>query len=223
MGSSSWLVQVADYVELAAYGSLGFPFLTAVYRWHRLSPALRLLACIPAYMLLLFTLMRLAAYWDQHNIWLAHLSVIGESLLYLGTFGLALPRVRKWLPALVTVFLAAAVLDSLVLEGLEQLNSYTIALESFLGILLVLLYFEQEVNNHSPTPLLKRPLLVASIGIVLYLAGTVTIYLASNSFVNDKVGMSLLYTVNSVLLLVLAALLTCSFRLAGTLSTSTAT
>ncbi|UYZ65090.1 hypothetical protein [Hymenobacter weizhouensis] len=216
MGSSSWLL-IADYVEIAAYGSLSIPTLVALSHWRQLSAPLRMLACVPAYMLLLFVLMRLTAYLGQHNIWLAHFSAIGESLLYIGTFALALPHLRRWVPLLIAGFLAAAALDSFVLEGTHQLNSYTIALESFLGILLVLLYFEREINTPSRVLLLERPLIVASIGIVLYLAGTVTVYLISNSFVlaNDIMGMTLLYSVNSVLLLLLSGLFTYAFRLAS--------
>ncbi|AHJ96533.1 hypothetical protein Hsw_0938 [Hymenobacter swuensis DY53] len=212
---AAWLPRVADYLEVLAYCSLSIPAGVALVHWQRLTRPVQLLAVVPAFMLVLFTLMRLTVAFGLQNIWLAHLAAIGETVCYICAFSLLLPRLRPWRRWLLGGFLAFAALDSLVLEGLTQLNSYTIALESFLGILLVLLYFEQEIRHLAPTNTHRRPLLIAGTGIVLYLAGTVAIYLGSNTFLqtDDGVGMSLLYSINSMLLLVLAAFFTRAFWL----------
>lgn len=212
---AAWLPRVADYLEVLAYCSLSIPAGVALVHWSRLTRPIQLLALVPAFMLTLFTLMRLTVALGWQNIWLAHLAAIGETVGYICAFSLLLPRLWPWRRWLLGGFLAFAALDSLVLEGLAQLNSYTIALESFLGILLVMLYFEQEIRHLAPANPHRRPILLAGTGIVLYLAGTVSIYLGSNAFLqtDDGAGMSLLYSINSVLLLTLAAFFTRAFWL----------
>ena len=216
---AAWLPRVADYLEVLGYCSLGIPAALALVYWQRLTKPVQLLAVVPAFMLILFTLMRLTVAIGLQNIWLAHFAAIGESVCYICAFSLLLPRMLPWRQWLLGSFLAFAALDSLWLEGLAQLNSYTIALESFLGILLVLLYFEQEIRHLVPANNQRRPLLIAGTGIVLYLAGTVAIYLGSNAFLqtDDRVGMSLMYSINSILLLVLAAFFTRAFWLSSQL------
>ena len=209
------LAQLSGYVELLAYTSLLLPVLLAAGRWRWLPRSLRLLAAVPAYMALVFGLMRLIGYYGVHNIWLAHLSVIGETLLYLMLYTTVLVSLRRWRPVLLAGFAAFAAFDSFWLEGLARLNTYTIALESFVVTLLALLYLEKQLRTGSAVPLLRRPLAVASIGIVLYLAGTVSVYMASNYYIgsNDGRGLSLLYLSNSLLLLLYAGLLSVAFTL----------
>ncbi|RPD45452.1 hypothetical protein DNI29_18910 [Hymenobacter sediminis] len=177
-----------------------------------------MLAFLAAYMLVVYLLMRVAAHVWHNNIFIAHCASVGETVLYLLAFRTVLRRLpRYWFAPTLCGFLAFAALDSWVLEGFGQLNSYTLSVESFLIILLALLYFEQELHQatSSAALMLSRPLVVACMGIVLYLAGSVMVYSLSNHFVitNDAVGNSLLYSVNSIMLCVLSGCLFYAFYL----------
>ncbi|GAB2776756.1 hypothetical protein HNQ93_001906 [Hymenobacter luteus] len=218
MAVSPWVIQLADWSEPVAYWSLVFPLLMAGRRWGSLSSSLRILAYLAAYMLVVYLLMRVAARVWHNNIILAHCASVGETILYLFAFRAALRRLpRYWFAPTLVAFLAFACLDSWVLEGFTRLNSYTLSLEGFLGILLGLLYFEQELHQApaSSVPMLARPLVVACMGIVLYLAGTIMVYSLSNHFIatNDAAGTALLYSVNSIMLCVLSGSLFYAFYL----------
>lgn len=217
MAVSPWVVQLADWSEPVAYWSLSLPLLMAGRRWAYLSSALRILAGLAAYMLVVYLLMRVAARLWHNNVILGHCASVGETVLYLLAFRTVLRRLPPyWFTLTLWAFLAFAALDSWVLEGFTRLNSYTLSVESFLVILLALLYFEQELNRAtSATLMLARPLVVACMGIVLYLAGSIMVYSLSNHFVatNDAVSLTLLYSVNSLMICVLSGCLSYAFYL----------
>ncbi|UPL49952.1 hypothetical protein [Hymenobacter sublimis] len=215
MEASSWLLRLADQSEPVAYAGMLVPCMIGLWRWSQLPASLRALTGLAGFMALHFGLLKLAGYLWRENMIVGHLSGVGETIFYLLAFRHALRLSAHWFYSLLVAFLLFAALDSFVLEGFGQLNSYTLALESFLGISFALLYFEQELHKPAIRPILERPFTVACIGIILYLAGTIMVYSLSNHFVatNDSVGNTLLYSVNNIMLFVLSGFLTQSFLL----------
>jgi multisubunit Na+/H+ antiporter MnhG subunit len=170
-------------------------------------------------MLFMYMMMQLGIYLWHYNLAIAHLSTFVESLIYLKIFHDVLnrPKQQVIIRSLAVLFTAFALADSFILEGFSQINSYTNLLESTLITGLILAYFEEAVFLQQHTHLLQLPLFVASIGILLYLAGTVTVFLFTNHFIstNDELHARLIYLVSSALVFVLALLLTRAFYLVG--------
>ncbi|QJX47671.1 hypothetical protein HMJ29_12250 [Hymenobacter taeanensis] len=188
--------------------------------WSRrayLTGGLRTLAVLPAFLFASYWLMQLGIYLWHYNLPIAHLSTFGESLLYLKVFrdNMKPSPKRRLVNGLALFFIVFAVFDSFYLEGFDQINSYTNLLESLLVTGLILQYFEEVVFSQHRTDLLRIPLFVASIGILLYLAGTVTVFLFTNHLImhNDELHARLVYLLSSALVFIMALLLTRAFYL----------
>ncbi|GAB3227572.1 hypothetical protein GCM10027346_11090 [Hymenobacter seoulensis] len=192
------------------------PFVAALMWWKHLSAPLRILGSLAGFMVLMFVLLRLAAYLWHQNMIIAHLCSVGETIFYLAAFRHVLKFPVRWFTLILASFLVFALLDTLVWEGLEQLNSYTIVLESFIGICLVLLFLDKKFRTSSSESLLEQPLIIAGIGIILYLNGTVSVYIISNTYIstNDVNSIILLFALNSIMLMIMAAFFTYAFYVA---------
>lgn len=196
--------------------------------WRRrelLTGSLRTLALLPAFFFITYWLMQLGIYLWHYNLPIAHLSTFVESLIYLKVYHDALnrPKQQKIIRGLAVAFILFALLDSFYLEGFQQINSYTNLVESILIMGLILAYFEEAAFSQHQKHLLQLPLFVASIGILLYLAGTVTVFLFTNRFIttNDELHTRLIYLLSSVLVFLLALLLTRAFYLVRPAAAST--
>ncbi|TGE08058.1 hypothetical protein [Hymenobacter fodinae] len=188
--------------------------------WSRrdyLTGSLRTLAILPAFFFVSYWLMQLGIYLWRYNLPIAHLSTFTESLIYLKVFHDAFnrPKQQKIIRGLTVAFIVFALLDSFYLEGFQQINSYTNLAESILITGLILAYFEEVIFSQHHARLLHLPLFNASIGILLYLAGTITVFLFTNQFIatNDELHTRLVYLLSSVLVFILALLLTRTFYL----------
>ncbi|RSK48284.1 hypothetical protein [Hymenobacter rigui] len=153
----------------------------------------------------------------QYNLPLVHLNTIGEALLYMKVYHdeFVDEKTKRSIRVIAVIFLVFAALDSFWLEGFGRINSYTNLAESIIIISLGLLYFERTLIGRRRTQLQRVPLFVATIGIILYLSGTVVLYLATNHFIqlNDEYNTRLMYLINSVLVLVLGLLFSRAFIL----------
>ncbi|WP_210115972.1 hypothetical protein [Hymenobacter wooponensis] len=195
--------------------------------WQRrtgLHGSLYALVFVPAWMFFMYWMMQLGIYLWHYNLAIAHLSTFIESLIYLKVFHDALPhrRQQKTIHILMAGFIIFALLDSFYLEGFQQINSYTNLAESILVTGLILSYFEEAAFSQKHSHLLRTPLFVASIGILLYLAGTVTVFLFTNHFIttNNELYARLIYLISSTLVFVLALLLTRAFYLVQPITSS---
>lgn len=175
------------------------------------------LAYLPAYLFVMFGVIRLGTLIWRYNLPLIHLSTIGETLLYLKVYHdeFTGKSVKRRIRILTGCFLLFAVLDSVWIEGFHSINSYTNLAESAIIISLGILFFERVIADNVQQAQ-KIPLFVATVGILLYLSGTVLLYLATNHFIalNDEYNTRLMYLFNSALMFLLALIFSRAFFLA---------
>ncbi|UOQ55327.1 hypothetical protein [Hymenobacter cellulosivorans] len=216
----SWLLTVCEYLEQIAGLVVLLPLGLGVWRWPRLPTTLRLLTGYLAFTeIVLLTSSLVELYWPVWSISLWHLFTLVQTLLFLRIYYLTLtsPALRRLLPAVVVAFTAFALLDSLYLEGLHQMNSYTHVLQSALLIGLALLYFEQLLNELRVIRLEQDPLFLVSTAVVLYFSGTVLLYVFVNklSAPADYASHQVIYTLNSMVNLIQYVLFALAFWYAG--------
>ncbi|MCC2548177.1 hypothetical protein LJY25_17135 [Hymenobacter sp. BT175] len=218
-----WVIPFSAKLETVAYLSAALPLAVAWRRRHLLSPPLQVLFWIPVYILIASGIAWYLSHKYYYNLPFIHLTTVVETLLYILVYyrALAAPRTRYYIKLATVGFLVFAAFDSFYLEGMQQINSYTNALETFIIISLALLYFEQTLHDLSAARLERDPLFLASVGIVLYLTGTVTIYLLMARTVTDEdeLTYSAMSIITSLLLLLLCGMLTWSFLMAGRANT----
>jgi len=195
------------------------PLTLAWWGHPRLVAPLRILALVPVFLLVMYAASWIGKYFFHYNLIVGHATTFGEGLLYLWYLRrlLADTRYRRWPPFFQVTFVVFGLLDSFVLEGFKQLNTYTNALESLFVPALVLMYFEHLLHTPHFAPRLSRePTFAANVGIVIYLMGTVVLYLILNHYIllNDADMVYQIFTLNIVMQLVLSSLLARCFWLA---------
>ncbi len=176
-----------------------------------------MLRFVPLFLLGMYGLMHLAIALWQYSIPVNHLNTVGETLLYLKVYYDEFKsRSTKLAIRIIAVFfMIFAAIDSFILEGFHQINSYTNLLESILIIFLGLLFFERALIKTHRTQLLKTPMFVATIGIIIYLSGTVTLYLISNNsyLSTSEYNSRILYLISACFLLLMSLLFCRAFWL----------
>lgn len=151
----------------------------------------------------------------QHNLFVWNTVTVLETLLLGYAFYLVLrsPKTRKLLRIAASGFIALAVADFFYFSGLHATTVYTVATESVLLITIVLLYFEQLLQELRKTPLSRNPMFLIGIGVIIYFSGTVMIFLLQDSV--SGVQEMLMMMVNSVLSIVLNSIIAWALFLAG--------
>ncbi|NVO85675.1 hypothetical protein [Hymenobacter terrestris] len=212
-----WFLGFAKLLDFVAYTSLLLPFYLAHTRRTHLSGGLVALRFLPVFHFGIYCLMHIANSVWRNNIPLIHFATIAETLIYLKVYHeeFTETKIKKTIRYAAVAFLLFAFIDSIWLEKPPRINSYTNLFESILIIGLALLFFEKIMVRHKQLKLSRVPMFVATVGIVIYLAGTVLLFLTTNYFIvlNDEFNLRLMYLVSSVLLLLLAVLLSRAFLL----------
>ena len=213
-----WFKPLCDIAEAVAYFCMLIPAVIARYSRSTLRGGMRPLAYLPVYLFGMFVLVRASAYFLHYNLLLIHLSTIGETLLYIKIYREEFidRTTRQRIRITSVIFAFFAIIDSIWLEGFQQINSYTNLAESIIVISLSFLFFEKTITQKRKTDIHRIPMFVATVGIVIYLSGTVVLYLTTNYFItlNDEYNTRLMYLISSVLLLLLSLLLSRAFLLA---------
>jgi hypothetical protein len=126
-------------------------------------------------------------------------------------------RIRRYFLPLGILYTAFALLDTLVLHGLMRSITYTTVLESTLVVVLTLLYFEQMLRELRNVRLERDPMFVISVALLLYFAGTVVTFVMRAYFIdqNALLQRQIVFSVNSMLNLVMHGLIAWGFWLAG--------
>ncbi|SET72727.1 hypothetical protein [Hymenobacter actinosclerus] len=212
-----WFRTLCDGVEVIAYTSMLVPATLAFYRKGDLHGGMRTMAYLPAYLFGMFLLARAGAYFFRYNLPILHLSTIGETLLYSKIYydEFTDTHIKQRIKAVLLFFAAFSIIDSLWLEGLQRINSYTNLAESTIVISLGLVFLDKNVIQKERTHIHLIPMFVATAGIIIYLSGTVLLYLTTNYYItlNDEYNARLMYLLGSALLLLLAMLLSRAFWL----------
>ena len=150
----------------------------------------------------------------RHNTAVWNLVVILETLLLGYAFYLTLhsSKTRGYLRAMGSLFLGVSLID-FYLTGLHASTKVTVALESVVLITVVLLYFEQLLQELRIKLLDREPMFLIGVGVITYFAGTVMIFLL-------PIGMSGVQTlvvmgVNAILSIALNSIIARAFWLVG--------
>ena len=214
---SAWFILFCKLSDLFVYCALLVPFVLAQQRHKQLTGGLSTLRFVPLFLFTIYVLMQISTYLWRYNIPLVHLNTIGETLLYLKVFydEFIDRKTRNAIKYLSILFILFSLIDSLYIEGFHQINSYTNLAESTIIIALSLLFFEKSIVTRRKTRFQKIPMFIATIGIILYLSGTVVVYLTTNYFIstNDEYNARLMYLISSALLLLLSVLFCRAFLL----------
>ncbi|TGE25475.1 hypothetical protein E5K00_09875 [Hymenobacter aquaticus] len=216
----SWLLTFCEYLEHTASLVVLVPLGLAFWKWPRLAPALRLMTVYLVFAeLILLASSIVELYWPAWNNGIWHLFTLVQTLLFFRIYYLTLSsrNIRLLIQGLAAGFTVFALADSLYLEGLRQVNSYTHVLQSALLIGLALLYFEQLLNELHVTHLEQDPLFLVSTAVVLYFSGTVLLYVFVNKFSApaDYASHQVIYTLNAMVNLIQYVLFALAFWYAG--------
>ncbi|SHJ05344.1 hypothetical protein SAMN02745146_2131 [Hymenobacter daecheongensis DSM 21074] len=216
----SWLITICAYMEHLASLVVLLPLGLAFWRWRWLSAPLRVLAASLIFTeLVLLTSSLISLYRPGWMYGLWHFFTIVQTLLFFRLYYLTLSSraIRRGIVAVAVAFTAFALLDSLYLEGLHQVNSYTHVAQSALLIGLALLYFEQLLNDLHVTRLERDPLFLVSAAVVLYFSGTVLLYVFMNKLATpaDQASQQVINTLNAVVNLIKYFLFALAFWYTG--------
>ncbi|MBT2556589.1 hypothetical protein J7E24_02235 [Hymenobacter sp. ISL-91] len=213
----SWVIALCKAVDWLVYGGMLVPFLIAHQRRKNLTGGLRTLRFVPLFLLGMYGLMHLAIAIWQYSIPINHLNTIGETLLYLKVYydEFKSNSTKLSIRIITIFFIIFAVIDSFFLEGFSQINSYTNLVESIIIIFLGLLFFERALIRTHRAQLLRTPMFVVTIGIIIYLSGTIILYLITNNpyLSTSEYNSRLLYLIGSCFLGIMALLFCRAFLL----------
>ncbi|WP_426490695.1 hypothetical protein [Hymenobacter sp. 102] len=213
-----WFITLCKGIDFVVYWAMVIPVAIAQYNRKWLVGGLRTLRFVPLFLLAMYCGLQVAIHVWAYGLPLNHLNTIGETLLYLKVYHdeFTSTVIKRRIRIASVIFLFFALIDSFWLEGFHQINSYTNILESGLIITLILIYFEIHILKNRKIVALRKPMFIASIGIILYLAGTIVVHLITNYLIatNDEGSARLVYLISSILLLVMTILFSRAFWLA---------
>ncbi|SDY07681.1 hypothetical protein [Hymenobacter psychrophilus] len=212
-----WIRALSEVADAVAYTSMLLPAILAKYRKKSLRGGMQTMAYLPAYLFAMFLFARIGTYVFSYNLFVLHLSTIGESLLFIKIYHDEFVdiKIKQNIKIAASIFMLFALIDSGWLEGLQRINSYTNLMESIIVIYLALLFLDKNIIQLGRTRIHLIPMFVATAGIIIYLSGTIVLYLVTNYFIalNDEFHMRLIYLFSSASLLLLSVLLSRAFLL----------
>ncbi|MCC3158154.1 hypothetical protein LJ737_12970 [Hymenobacter sp. 15J16-1T3B] len=177
---SEWLVALSNQLNGLSVAAALVPVTVGLLRWRHLTSAGRCLwACSLLASLLLGVLTEYGRIVWHNNILPLRSQVWLETVLLTAAyyFTFADSKRRRAVPWLLGLFTLGAVGETVWLMDWRQGNGpYLHVLQAMLLIWVVLAYFEQLLSDPPQVPLSRNPIFVASVGVVLYYAGTVFVY-----------------------------------------------
>lgn len=209
----TWLLTASDVLEWVSQLSVLVPLVVAWRRRASFAPAVRVLSWYVYLSLFTSLALQIGRHLFHVNNPVQHLYTLLKTLLFSRMYYLALRRSQQrqlvyWLTLAFVVF---AVFDAFYLEGLMHYNSYGRAVQSVLLIGFALLYFEQMLRELRVAKLEQDPLFLASVGLVIYSAGTAMLFVLTNNFTEDLSVLTLAFDSVFLLNIVFNVLLTIAF------------
>ncbi|WP_139924026.1 hypothetical protein [Hymenobacter sp. DG01] len=215
---SDWFITFCKSLDLLVYWAMIIPFAVAFRYRSSLTGGMRTLRWVPLFLFLMYCLLQISIKIWHYGLIINHINTVGETLLYIKVYHdeFNSKKTKRWIRILTVCFLIFAAVDSFWIEGFDSINSYTNLVESIIVISLGILFFEHIISKSNHQQIQKIPMFIATVGILLYLSGTVLLYLVTNNFIasNDEYSTRLMYLLNSILLLLLAIIFLRAFFLA---------
>ena len=197
------------YFEEASLVTVIAANVVGAVRFKRLDPALRYLAILVFFEIFIEVLSRAVGARQGSNLFLLPVDTLVEFGLLAGTYRRALwpSAVSRGLPAVVAIFSLASLLSYAGPANLLQFNSLQRLAESLLVLGLVLLYFYKVIRELVIVHLEREPMFWVSVGLLLYFAGNVFIFVSSNYVIRQSTALSMrLWNIHAVLYMVLYGL-----------------
>lgn len=193
---------------LINYGPLLLVFvagIVAAVRFKRLSPALRCLAGLIFFELLIELVSRAVS----PNLFLLPIDTLVEFGLLAWMYRRAFwpSAVSRGVPAVVAVFSLVSLLSYAEPTNLLHFNSVQRFAESVLVLGLVLLYFYRVIRELVIVHLEQEPLFWISVGLLLYFSGNVFIFVSSNYVLQHSQALSMrMWDIHALLYMILQGL-----------------
>ena len=185
--------------------------LVGAVRFRHLKPALRVLAYLIFFALLMEVVSRMLAARQKPNLFLLPIDTLVEfgALAWMYRRALQPSALSRWLPAVIAVFSLASLLSYANPVSLYRFNTQQRFVESLLVLGLVLVYFYKVIRELVVVHLEREPMFWVSVGLLLYFAGNVFIFVSSNYVLQHSTALShQLWAIHSLLYMVLFGLYT---------------
>jgi hypothetical protein len=177
-----WLSKNGHYLSLMSVAVL-------VYRWRHLDKKLRTLAWFIGVANLGEIVAAITAhYLHINNLYLFHIYTVIEfnviAFFYGRVFGGFVPR---WLmPVLMISFTVFAIINSLYIQVVTGIHTYTLVLECLLVIGMALLTYYQTLAEMQTTQLEMSPIFWVNTGFLLYFAGVLFVFMLRNASITES-------------------------------------
>ncbi|MDX5422432.1 MAG: hypothetical protein LPK07_12460 [Hymenobacteraceae bacterium] len=210
-----WLTYYYWLSDISGY-SVALPLLVGFYQLRKKKDILlvKLVLLLAGFAALMELASAYTYYKGLNNLWLSHLYDPVEYLILASIFFVSFEAkgIRRGIVLSVLLLTAFSLWDSLLGEGLDQMNSYPRVLESAFVVALGMLYFYKVFNDLRILHLDHDPMFLLSGGAILYFAGTVMAYSMFNvalaeSYNMARVCLSVGYVLNIFFNLVLVQVL----------------
>jgi hypothetical protein len=188
MLSTAWLVALSKQLNGLSVAAALLPVSVGLLRWRQLPRSGRYLWACALLGGLLGVLCEYGRIVWHNNILPLRGQVWLETVLLTLAYYHAIPesRLRRAIPGLLGAFTLGAVGETVWLMDWRVGNGpYLHVLQAMLLIGVVLGYFEQVLSNPAPVRLTRHAMFVASVGVVLYYAGTVFVYVLEHVIYYD--------------------------------------
>ncbi|WP_324671757.1 hypothetical protein [Hymenobacter sp. GOD-10R] len=209
----AWLLTASEVLEWVSQLSVLVPLAIAWRRRTLFAPTVRVLFWYTYLSLFTSLALQIGRHLFHLNTPVQHLYTLLKTLLFGRMYYLALRRPwhRQLVYGLTLGFAGFAALDAFYLEGLTHFNSYGRAVQSLLLIGFAMLYFEQMLRELRVSRLEQDPLFLASVGLVIYSAGTGMLFVLINNFRESLSALTLAFDTVSLLNIAFNVLLTFAF------------
>ncbi|OON68757.1 hypothetical protein [Hymenobacter sp. CRA2] len=184
-----WLRRVQHVMaEMTNYGVL-VPFLIGLWYWRRLDAAARIIVLYFGF----WSVEGFVNLWSVHvlrtNIYLYHVTVLVETWLLGWAYYVVLRSefIRRLMLPLGLAFTVVCLLDAFVWSGLSHFNTYARTVQVVLLLALILLYFEQWLQDLRVQPWADF-MFVVSVAQAIYYTGSFMPYLLQGTTQNRAVS-----------------------------------
>ncbi len=173
--------------------------------WRRLPRSLQILTIYLVFNFIIEIGSRLAAVAYHQNLPLLHLYTFGEFLLFSLFYQQILDEqsiFKKYFQWIVVSVLALVVLNTLLLQGIFEFNSYAKTLVQVVIILYALDYAFRIPEREDADPRLTQMLRLINAAMLIYYCGSLFIFMASSFESQARESFKILWTTNKILLLI---------------------
>ena len=205
------LLQVLSIIPVSIAAAVG------AWRFRELDRPLRGVAAVVFCELLIEVLARLAIKVFGSNLFLLPIDTVLEFGLLAWVYAQVLrpSTVSRWLPVVIVLFSLWGLLSYLRPATLYEYNTAQRFVESLLVLSLVVLYFYKVIRDLVIVHLEREPMLWVSIGLLIYFAGNLFIFISSNYVVQRSFELSnQLWAVHAVFYIILNLLYTLALWIA---------